>query len=415
MGKIVCVASAFLMAVPCLAQQQKTPAATIELGVQQVEEGDFETAVKTLDQGLRALPPDASHSRERARAYLYMAIAYLGMSEEANAKARLLDALKQDRTLDLSPRQFSPRVLALFEQAKREASGGPVGRSSGTAQRTPVFFLAIKTGDVAAVSQMLKEDPALANARDAEFGATPLHWAARKGNDVIAGMLLASGADQTLTNSEGETPLAVARRSGRPGIVRLLRSGENRVYGAVQEGDVDAVRQLLDRDPLLLNRRDVEFGGTPLHWAAAKGQEAVVSLLLARGADANAMNRAGETPLRVAQRTRQMGVVALLKPIDADLTAAVRAGDLAAVQEIVARDKTLVNRRDATFGATPLHWAAIRGRGEIVSYLLSAGADPKATNSAGETPLQVAQRARRSEVVAILSEAGSDDTARKRP
>jgi ankyrin repeat protein len=404
MKNVVAAASVFLLAAPCWAQQRQSASATIELGVQQVEEGDFETAVKTLDQGVRALPSAASHSRERARAYLYMGIAYLGMSEEANAKARLLDALKQDRTLDLSPRQFSPRVLALFEQAKREAAGGPALRSSSTGQQAAVFLLAVRNGEFGAVAQMLKDDPGLVNVRDAEFGATPLHWAARKGDTTIV----------SLTNREGETPLRVAMRSGRAGVARLLRAAENPIFAAVQEGDVDAVRRLLDKDPLLLSRRDVEFSGTPLHWAAAKGQEAIVSLLLARGADASAINRQGETPLRVAQRTHQTSVVALLKPVDADITSAARSGDLVAVQEIVARDASLVNRRDATFGATPLHWAAIKGHAEVVTYLLSVGADPTATNSAGETPLQVARRARRSEVVAILSEAEIRDTGRKR-
>jgi len=88
--------------------------------------------------------------------------------------------------------------------------------------------------------------------------------------------------------------------------------------GVILSGDVDTVRQLLDKDPLLLNRRDVEFGATPPHWAAARGQEAVVSLLLERGADASATNRAGETPLQVARRARRSEVVAILSEVGLD-------------------------------------------------------------------------------------------------
>jgi ankyrin repeat protein len=416
MKMLACALAALALAVPCLAQQRKAPAATIDLGVQQVEEGDFETAVATLDQALRGLGADAAHSRDRARAYLYMAIAYLGMSEEANAKARFLDALKQDHSLDLSPRQFSPRVLALFEQAKKEIAGGPsAARKLAPGTNPALFFLAVKNGDFTSVSQMLRESPGLVGERDAEFGASPLHWAARAGHEGIAGLLLAAGADQTLTNQDGETPLQVAQRSRRASIVRLLRAQEAPIYAAIQAGEVDAVRELLDKQPALLNRRDGEYGGAPLHWAAAKGQVAIVSLLLARGADAGATNRAGETPLQAARRVRHAGVIGLLAPVDVNLIAAVRSGDLEAAQQILARVPKLVNKPDATFGATPLHWAAIKGHGEMVSYLLSAGADPKATNSAGETPLQVAERAKRSEVVRILSELGAAGGSRPRP
>ncbi|KAJ1474877.1 ankyrin repeat-containing domain protein, partial [Baffinella frigidus] len=41
-------------------------------------------------------------------------------------------------------------------------------------------------------------------------------------------------------------------------------------------------------------------------------------------------------------------------------------------------------------GATPLHYAAIKGREEIALLLLSHGAEVSAKDNAGSTPLQFA-------------------------
>jgi ankyrin repeat protein len=397
---LLCVVSSILLVQPAAAEQSKAPA--LDSGITEVEEGDFEAAIKTLERVIQSLPDDAVNARDRARAYLYMAIAYLGLSEEANARTRFLDALKQDRDLNLNPRQFSPRVLALFEQAKRQISGAAPVSAKEASPRDAVFFLAIRNGDFAAASQMLKEQPALVAARDAQFGATPLHWAALKGNEVMTGLLLAAGADPTATNNAGETPIKVASRAGKTGVVKLLRQQENRIFTAIKTGDVQTVRELLDEKPELLNWRDTEFGATPLHWAALKGQAAVVGLLLARGADATLKNSAGEAPLDVAVRAKKDNVILLLRPIEANLFAFVKANDVPNVQLILERDPSLVNRPDAAFGATPLHWAALKGHVEMVDYLLSVGADPNATNSAGETPIEVARRANRAAVVARL-------------
>jgi len=48
-----------------------------------------------------------------------------------------------------------------------------------------------------------------------------------------------------------------------------------------------------------INAKD-EYGWTPLHYAAIKGQKEVVELLIAKGADINSKNQSGETPLHEA-------------------------------------------------------------------------------------------------------------------
>ena len=91
-------------------------------GVRQAQEGDFENAVVTLDGVVRRLTGQPSRAKDLARAYTYLSIAYLGLSQEQTAKAKFLEAWKADRDMNLSPREFPPRVLEFFEKAREEAN-----------------------------------------------------------------------------------------------------------------------------------------------------------------------------------------------------------------------------------------------------------------------------------------------------
>jgi hypothetical protein len=103
-------------------------------GIRQVEEGDFEASIVTLDRAVKALSAEKGASKDLAKAYLYLAIANLGLSQETAAKARLLDALTADKSLSLSPDQYPPNVIKLFDEVRREA-GVPV--AAATPQPTP--------------------------------------------------------------------------------------------------------------------------------------------------------------------------------------------------------------------------------------------------------------------------------------
>ncbi|KAH8649012.1 ankyrin repeat-containing domain protein, partial [Ilyonectria robusta] len=56
-----------------------------------------------------------------------------------------------------------------------------------------------------------------------------------------------------------------------------------------------------------------DYGRTPLSWAAEGGHEAVVRLLLEKGAAIEARDRYGWTPLSLAAGGGHMAVVRLLK------------------------------------------------------------------------------------------------------
>jgi tetratricopeptide (TPR) repeat protein len=94
-------------------------------GIKLVEDGDYDTAILALDAAARRLAADPAKLADLSQAYLYLGIAYVGKGQEAAAKARFRDALKGSKDLTLSPSQFPPKVINLFEAARTEAAAAP--------------------------------------------------------------------------------------------------------------------------------------------------------------------------------------------------------------------------------------------------------------------------------------------------
>src|SRR5688572_2692726 len=101
-------------------------------GVRQAQEGDFENAVVTLDGVVRRLSGQPARAKDLARAYTYLSIAYLGLSQEQTAKAKFLEAWKADRDMNLSAREFPPRILEFFEKAREEANLASPGAATAS-------------------------------------------------------------------------------------------------------------------------------------------------------------------------------------------------------------------------------------------------------------------------------------------
>ncbi len=99
-----------------------------------------------------------------------------------------------------------------------------------------------------------------------------------------------------------------------------------------------------------------------MDFAAGSGRDGAVELLLAYGAQANGTNRSGLTPLHTAARLDHTKSVRLL---------------LARIP---------VNTLDAR-GNTALHYAMERANVEMVTLLLTNGADLNTANHEGVTPL----------------------------
>lgn len=84
---------------------------------------------------------------------------------------------------------------------------------------------AVRRGELAAIADLLKENPRLANARSETDprGTYPLHVAAEFGQAEAAKLLLEHGADVALLDAENDAiPLSWAAFFGRPEVTRVL-------------------------------------------------------------------------------------------------------------------------------------------------------------------------------------------------
>lgn len=119
----LCLGLALALSGRALALAAQPPPSDEEVatGIHQVQEGEYDAAILTLDNAARRLAADPKGTKELSQAYLYLGIAYLGKGHEAAAKAKFREAVAQLRDLSLSPEKFPPKVIDLFEAAKEEA------------------------------------------------------------------------------------------------------------------------------------------------------------------------------------------------------------------------------------------------------------------------------------------------------
>ena len=287
-----------------------------------------------------------------------------------------------------------------------------------------------------------------------KYGNTALHEAARIGNLAMVKALLARGANQHMCNLFARTPLDVARIRGygrivdaflidRANIKFVDRNGMGALHRAAASGNFDAVKALLAHKVADVNARD-SHGATPIHYAAAcgnealinelvksgaqvglidnrgmtalykaaaNGHEAVVKLLIDRGANVNTVGEQGLTALHVAARNGREKVVKLLLEHGANVNVAGEQGVTALHIAVSVGCETLAKLlldHGANVNATvqrdwtALHVAAARGYESIVKLLLEHGADINAAGKDGETALDTAKRCKKSAVIALL-------------
>jgi|GEM_PF-525355 len=204
---------------------------------------------------------------------------------------------------------------------------------------------------------------------------------------------------QYINGADNFSPLELALDEGRLDIALMLQnyvlqSRSNTVSFAAAHGDLDALHNLLQKNPQSIEEKD-ELGFTPLAWAAESGQKDSAELLFSLGADPNAATKGGRHPIDWAASAGHLPLVELLAAKGAnDLSVALF---LAIQQQQVPVTRFLLEHGanpnvhyPASNTMMPLHLAAEQGNVEAAKLLLEHGADVNGLEQNGWTPLQYA-------------------------
>jgi hypothetical protein len=101
--------------------------ADVAAGIRQVQDGDFEGGVATLEAAARELAGRPERTHDLGQAYLYLGVAQVALEQPEAARRSFGQALVLDPKLRLSPQAFSPKVVAAFEEARRAAATSKKG------------------------------------------------------------------------------------------------------------------------------------------------------------------------------------------------------------------------------------------------------------------------------------------------
>lgn len=229
-----------------------------------------------------------------------------------------------------------------------------------------------------AIVELLLAHGAIANLPDF-YGRTALHYAAIRGDAVIADILMNQKqkqkqhtANPSARDEHGMEPIHYASTTSNDLLLFLLRTGNlnardcqqrTPLHHAAQGGKVDAINILFDCraeiDAVDCNKC------TPLMLACQRGHTDAVALLFARGASSGMTDACGRTILHHAAQSGEVGVASLL----------------------TAENDGVLNNVNATDGdgMTPLHMSVLHGHAHMAAFLESRGA-MDTPDSFGMTP-----------------------------
>ncbi|KUI71939.1 Ankyrin-3 [Cytospora mali] len=289
--------------------------------------------------------------------------------------------------------------------------------------RLPIHW-ASRHGNVPLLELLWERNPESMEAKT-EFGNTPLNIGACFNHIQAVEWLMQHGADGNARGHTGRTPLMMAASLGyNAAVCMLLRfgcdatlldeDGATALHFAAGNGNVDAARELLNKQSEILSIKD-KSNLSALHLAILRKKENFAAMLLdevypntdedTRLSDLHAIrNRNRETPLISAIRMDENDIVRQLLKLGSEtehrdrkgqtaLLAAIRRPDALEMLRILL-DPDGSNHADINAGGgeypTALHNAAWYGKMGVVKELVKRGADVNAQGGIYNTALNAA-------------------------
>ncbi len=294
---------------------------------------------------------------------------------------------------------------------------------------TPLMIA--KSGEVA--EALIKVGSALdavtiPNGRGLAPGQTALIQAAQMNRLPVVEVLLAHGAAVNLRDGDGRNALMLAAMNGHEQVVQALVAdgADVGLIEAALLGNISVLETLIKTGgPVHSDQMD-----TALWWAAGRGQNGSVAVLLDGGADVDARQAQGKTALINAAMWGRVETVDLLLQHGATVDAVDGQGKTALLwsQDASQGREVGIVRTLLRFGAsvdqasrtgwTPLIAAALSGAVDCAQVLIEHGADVNAVNGIDEdgvggcTALIYAIMNSRTAMVDLLIRSGADVNAK---
>lgn len=322
--------------------------------------------IETLKRGGATL--DAFPSAVNSPLHIAVAKGNLPMVRQLIANRATLSAKNEegDTPLHLAISQDN------FEMVKYLLQQGANVNATNLRSETPLL-IALGRRQSAIIQFLLEQQGVEINKADYEDN-TPLHWAITwQCSIAIVQLLLDKGANVSAVNYEGETPLHIIDDDTPLPVCQLLvnRGADLSATSLFGMTPFLIACQFNQEFALLLLDQGVDFRAmnaeeeTALHFAALGGHVELLTVLLAKGLDINALSLRGDSPLHNALSVE---VARWLLEHKANVDAS---GD----------------------GFTPLHMAVDRGDIDLVDLLLKHGANRSIRSEyLALTPLEYAER-----------------------
>ncbi|XP_029301032.1 LOW QUALITY PROTEIN: ankycorbin [Cottoperca gobio] len=191
------------------------------------------------------------------------------------------------------------------------------------------LLAAVEHGEVEKVAPLLAKKGASAVKLDSE-GKSALHLAAARGQTDCLSVILAHGADLSITDAAGFNPLHLAAKNNHVECCKKLiqskcpvdavdGSGKAALHHAAASGNIQTVQLLCElKSPINLKDAD---GLTPLLLSAKHIHVEVCCTLLDCGAEINTFDNSGRTALMLATESNAVSVVEVLIQRGANLSA----------------------------------------------------------------------------------------------